>query len=225
LKAFILRKATFFANDDWVKKPFQHHKAAPLQNLLGLAAHIPGILEKTDNFMHDSSDTAIDAAQERVAELMGSKANLEAWHSSFLQSTSTPLYWHRTAENALEGDFELLWYRDLSTANIFTYLWSFQLICLTEIQSLLEQYPDLERLEHIRTDETKGIRNVCIELSIRIYQSMEYVLQEDFMLYGVSSAGFPLHTACKALELDAKGRAVLGTLDPTIIVRSKAQDV
>lgn len=75
------------------------------------------------------------------------------------------------------------------------------------------------------TGEIGRFRDACIESSIRIYQSMEYVLQEAFMLYGASSAHFPVQTARRTLGIDAKGRAILGTLDHTIVVRSGAQEV
>lgn len=38
---------------------------------------------------------------------------------------------------------------------------------------------------------------------------MDYVLQEEFMLHGLSLAGFPLYTAWKALDFDEQGGAVL----------------
>ncbi|KAH7349166.1 hypothetical protein BKA66DRAFT_447150 [Pyrenochaeta sp. MPI-SDFR-AT-0127] len=225
LKACILRKATFFADDSWVQMPFQHHRAAPLQDLLGVAACIPGILEKVDVSIHSPEDATIHVSHGRLIELMEIAAHLEVWHGSYLKRTPTPLYWRQTVENDIESNLDLFWFQDLSTANTFTYFWAFQLICLTNIQSLLERYPHLEQLVHSATHDIKDLRDTCLELSIQIYQSMQFVLQKDFMLYGVSSAGFPLQIACKTLELDAKGRAILNSLDHTIIARSKIRDV
>lgn len=205
--------------------PFQHHRAAPLQSLLGVAARIPGILEKVDVSIHSPYDTTIAVAQKQITELMEITAHLEVWHCSYLKSTSMPLYWRRTVESDNESNFELLWFQDLSTANVFTYFWAFQLIGLTNIQSLLERYPQLQQSTYSATYDAKGVRQACLELSIQIYQSMEYVLQKDFMLYGVSSADFPLQTACRTLELDSEGRAILKTLDYTIIARCKIQDI
>ena len=136
-----------------------------------------------------------------------------------------PLYWHRTPENATNGDLELLWYQDLSTANVVTYLLSFQIICLTHINSLSERFPGVVDLTSITTGGAKSLRDACIESSVLIYQSMEYVLQKAFMLYGISSAHFPVQTARRTLEMDAKGRAILGTLDHTIVIRSRAQEL
>jgi hypothetical protein len=224
LKAFILRKATFFANDEWVQKPFQRSKAAPLQDLLGLAARIPGILETIDSSVQLSPKISQDCIRKQIAELRQMQYHLQTWHSSFLNDILAPQYWHRMPENSIESGYQLLWYPDLSTANVFTYFWSFQLTCLLEIQRLQERCPDLETPKKIAADGSKELRDTCLELSIRIYQSMEYVLQEEFMLYGISSAGFPLQVACTALKLDAKGRAILETLDPAIIARSRIQN-
>ncbi|KAF9691204.1 hypothetical protein EKO04_010772 [Ascochyta lentis] len=178
LKAIIFRKATFFANNNWIEKPFQHHRAAPLQDLLGIAARIPGVLEEIDSLTYNSFETAASAARERIEELMEIRCQLDTWHSDFLNSTPAPLYWR----------------------------------CL-------------RHSKEIALHDAKSLRDVCLELSIQIYQSMEYVLQEDFMLYGLSSAHFPLQTACEALESDAEGRAVLATLDPLIGARSRARNV
>jgi hypothetical protein len=193
-----------------------------LQDLLGLAARIPGIIEKIDG-LDNSSDAAVEAARQQISELLDIESRLEDWYKSFSKSNSMPLYWHRTPENAANGSLELLWYQDLSTANAFTYLWSFQIICLTHINSLSEQFPCVVNSTYMTPGGTRRLRDACIESSVRIYQSMEYVLQEAFMLYGISSAHFPVQTARRTLEMDAKGRAILETLDHTIVIRSRAQ--
>ena len=225
LKAFILRKATFLAENSWVEIPFQHHLAAPLQSFLGVAACIPGILERVDVSIHNPHNATIESAQDRIIELIDAEARLEDWYCSYLRSASTPLYWRRTIEADIESNRDLLWFQDLSTGNALTYFWAFRLICLTTAQNLLERYPELEQSVHNTTYDAKELREICIELSIKIYQSMEYILQDDFMLYGVSSAGFPLQAACRALALDAKGRTILKSLDHTIINRSMIKDV
>jgi hypothetical protein len=72
---------------------------------------------------------------------------------------------------------------------------------------------------------TESVRKECLELSTRIYKSMEYMLQDEFMLYGISSAGFPLSVACESLQADADGRAILVTLDRSIITRARLRDL
>ncbi|KAM0146069.1 hypothetical protein ACHAQE_010931 [Botrytis cinerea] len=224
LRAFILRKAIFLEKNSWVQIPFRNHFASPLQSLLGVAACIPGILERVDMSMNGPYTASVEIARDRITELIDSKAGLQAWHSSYLKSSSTPLYWRRRTEAEVEKNVDLWWFRDLSTANVFIYFWAFQIICLIDIHSLFEKYPEVEQLVHNPAFDANGLRQICLELSVKIYQSMEYILQDDFMLYGVSSACFPLQIACGALDLDERGRAIFKSLDHTIISRSKIRN-
>jgi hypothetical protein len=206
--------------------PFQIHQAAPLQSLLSVAASIPGVLERVDVISLDPSNAASRAASQRIKELTESITHLKAWYISFLESSSAPLYWRQTIERNLEGSFESLWYHNLSTANVFIYFWAFHLICLVEIRSLQGRFPTLDHSELNEAPHgTDALREECLKLSTQIYQSMEFVLQPDFMLYGISSAGFPLQTACETLQSDVKGRIVLDKLDPSVVIRSQIRVV
>jgi hypothetical protein len=206
--------------------PFQHHQTAPLQSLLSVAASIPGVLEKVDAVPRVASGAAIAAASRQLEELRQSIAQLKSWHTSFLEGSSETLYWHRTVERNPCDTFESLWYHDLGTANVFIYFWAFQLICLVNIRSLLDRFPTSELSGQNQTAHgAESLRDECLELSTQIYQSMEFVLQPEFMLYGISSAGFPLQVACEALQADVRGRTILDTLDPSIVVRSQVRDV
>lgn len=230
LKAFILRKATFFADGSWLTLPFQHHKGAPLQSLLGVAAHIPGLLEKIDVVLPISSNAAAvgtaGAAKQLITEVLGSIAQLKNWHGAFLASTSEPLHCRQSVERDLGGTYESLWYPSLGIANVFVYFWAFQLLCLNEIQGLFDRFPALKHAVHDgAVYSPKALRDECLELSTCIYKSMEYILQEDFMLYGISSAGFPLSVACEALQAGADGRAIMATMDPSIITRARLRKV
>jgi hypothetical protein len=225
-RAFILRKPTFFADEPWLTLPFQYHPPAPLQSLLGAAAHIPSILEKVDVILPASCDRAAATADQLITELMGSISRLKAWDNSFLANVAEPLYCSRNIQQNLGGTFESLWYPSLGTANVFVYFWAFQVLCLTEIEDLLERFPHLKHAVHDGAAySAEAFREERIELSTCIYKSMEYILQDDFMLYGVASADFPLSIACKTLQSDAKGRAILETLDHSIITRARIRDV
>jgi hypothetical protein len=221
----MLRKATFLANDFWVTLPCQRHQAAPLQSLLSVAASIPGILEKVDAVPREPFGAAIRGTSQLIKELTESIAHLEAWHTAFAHSSPGPLYWRRTIERDFGGSFETIWYHGLSTANVFIYFWAFHLVCLINIGGLLDRFPALE--QSVEDDATHGVearRDECLELSTRIYQSMDFVLQPEFMLYGISSAGFPLQIACGTLQADSKGQAILDMLDSSIVVRSQVRD-
>jgi hypothetical protein len=223
LKAFIRRKATFFADEEWVHAPFQHRQAAPLQDLLGVAAHIPGILEKIDLLPRLLPKTMAKSVQEAVTELMQAVSKLETWQACFLKSSPASHYWDRTSNNSTAVGYQLLWYPSLSTANLFTYLWSFQLICLTHIHWVREHYLNMAEPIHTMPQDHTLLRETCLDLGVRIYRSMEFVMQEDFMLYGALSVKFPLQIACNTLNEDARGRAILSSLDGSTMVRGGIQ--
>jgi hypothetical protein len=160
-------------------------------------------------------------AHQLITELMGSMTRLKNWHTSFVASTSGPLQCRQSVERNVDT-FESLWYPSHGIANAFVYFWAFQLLCLNEVQSLLNRFPELKHVVHYdAVYNTESVREECLGLSTRIYKSMEYMLQEEFMLYGISSAGFPLSVACESLQADADGRAILATLDRTIITRAR----
>lgn len=169
----------------------------------------------------DSSLAASSSTRQLLTEMEEGLARLEFWYSNFLQNASDSLYWHRTVERGPEGDFQALWYPDLSTANAFTYYWTFRIICLDTIGSLSQQHADVEEFVPMTRYGNGALHRERIEISVHIYQSMEYILQERFMLYGLASASVPLEVACKALESTVEGRGILETLDQSIVSRTK----
>jgi len=201
-----------------------------LQSLLGVAAHIPGLLEKIDVVLPTSPNAAAvgtaGTANQLISELMGSISQLKNWHSGFLANTLEPISCRQSVERDLGGTYESLWYPSLGIANVFVYFWAFQLLCLKEIQGLLNRFPGLKLVVHDDAAYSpEALREECLELGTCIYKSMEYLLQEDFMLYGISSAGFPLSMACEALQADADGRAIMATLDQSIVTRARLRNL
>ncbi|KAG7409819.1 Uncharacterized protein Forpe1208_v010831 [Fusarium oxysporum f. sp. rapae] len=219
IKALVFRKATFLAEEEWTTRPFQSHEPSPLQNLFSLAAAMPEILGKVDALDHESTTAAATAAKRRLAELTEMRASLEAWSFSFQAEPQVPLCWPRAPEDDnRQRNVSSLWFINLSVANVLTHLWSFQIICLSQIRDLLTRFPELGEVESMPENPGR-LREVCIELSVSIFQSMEYLMQEEFMLYGPFTAGFPVYTAHKALEMDEKGRTVLQKLDKSVVDR------
>ncbi|EXM12733.1 hypothetical protein FOTG_18783 [Fusarium oxysporum f. sp. vasinfectum 25433] len=218
IKALIFRKATFLAEEQWTTGPFQSHEPSPLQNLFSLAAAIPDILEKIDALDHESTSAATTEAKKRLAELMEMRASLEAWRFSFQAEPQMPLCWPRAAGDNNRQSNGSLWFPNLSVANALTHLWSFQILCLSHIRDMLRRFPELGEVDSMLENPDR-LRKACIELSVSIFQSMEYLMQDEFMLYGPFTAGFPVYTARRALEMDEQGRAVLQKLDKSVTDR------
>ncbi|KAJ3530031.1 hypothetical protein NM208_g6111 [Fusarium decemcellulare] len=219
LEALIFRKATFLAEEEWTRMPFQHHEPSPLQSLLSLTADMPAILARIDGLENEPTSTGTVAANKRLIELTEMREKLEAWSLSFYAESSAPLYWHRASQDEdHQRKSDSLWFASLTAANVLTHLWSLKITCLSHIQELLTRFPELERFS-FSSGNLVGLRETCIELSVNIFHSTEYLMQDKFMLYGPFTAGLPVYTAHKALEMDDQGRAILQKLDKSIMDR------
>ncbi|KAG8355310.1 hypothetical protein FVEN_g6722 [Fusarium venenatum] len=217
IQALMLRKATFLADEDWIKAPFQLYEQSQLQNLLNLAAALPGILERIDALRDESAQTASKEAKGIITQLVKMKMKFELWAKSFEAESPMAHYWNQTNNNGLEDQNDTLCFSSLSTANALTCLWSVQIICMSHIQDLLARFPELAAFAIIVP--ITALRETCIELSARILRSMGFVMQDSFLLYGQFSATFPLHTAYHALSRDSKGRAVFDKLRKSLMPR------
>lgn len=207
IEAFVSRKATFLAEEEWATGPFQHHQPSPLQDLFTIAASIPSVLEKIDVLKEEPTEASARAAKQCLTQLMKIKMRFESWASSFETESPRPLYWQQTEAPTDGGHDRSLSFPSLSIANAFTHLWSFQITCMLHIRDLLLQFPELSGFRIIVSIDQ--IRTSCHELSVKILQSMNFLMRQEFMLYGRFSAGFPLGTAYKSLSTDAEGRSVL----------------
>jgi hypothetical protein len=137
------------------------------------------------------------------------------------------MYWRVASGDTTCCHNNWLWFRDLNVANVYTHLWSFQVICLSQIRNLLVRYPALEWPSAAVVGDARILQDEYLKMSIMILQSMEYMLQGEFMLYGLSSVGFPLRTACTTLRMDGseRGRAVYETLGRTVIDRCRDRGI
>lgn len=211
------RKATFLANENWIKGPFQLHQQSPLQNLLNVAASIPGISERIDALKNQPADKISEVAKACITQLAKTRMKLESWANSFEAESPAPLYWHQVNDEGSDGENDSLLFPSLSTANALTYLWSFQVICMSHIEDLIARFPDINEFRIIMS--VAQLRRSCIELSKKIFQSMEFVMQDGFMLYGRFSVGFPIHTAYHCLNAYLDRRAVLRKVGKSILDR------
>jgi hypothetical protein len=194
------------AEEEWATGPFQYHQPSPLQDLFTIAASIPPVLEKIDLLKEEPTEAASNGAKKYLTHLMRIKMRFESWASS--------LYWQKSEVPANGGHDEFLSFPSLSIANAFTHLWSFQITCMLHIRDLLLRCPELSAFKIILSMDE--LRTSCHELSVKILQSMKFLMRQEFMLYGRFSAGFPLSTAYRSLSVDAEGRNVLREYEQTV---------
>ncbi|EPE28338.1 hypothetical protein GLAREA_09458 [Glarea lozoyensis ATCC 20868] len=200
-EAFIARKATFVASQEWISIPFQFNTASPMQTLLSYATIIPSLLEKAD------FDTASPTTDDICAEFEQVLCTLLQWENTQVEVEFGNPYWAKAATSTTisshgSSPSTLLWFPNILFANAFTHLWTFQIICLSEIARLRAGRTDT--LLSTKSSLPSEIMNedYVFKLSTKICQSMEYQLQDEMKLYGPASVLFPLRIARATFDSD-----------------------
>lgn len=177
-----------------------------MQNLLSQVAILPSLLQKIDAISIQITYGASASASE-INQIFSSLVDilvcLENWDICLQRdSNNKPCYW--PCDSSPGDDNVSLWFPDITMANVFTHLWSFQIVCLSEIDKLASSYPDLA-LENRSLTGYKLLDRIpdrTLALSKNVVRSMDYLMQDEMKLFGPASTFFPLKTAYERLKLD-----------------------
>ncbi|KAH9208656.1 hypothetical protein DL95DRAFT_311499, partial [Leptodontidium sp. 2 PMI_412] len=200
-QALTARKSTFLGREEWLRAPFRQHSPSELQMLLGDVAVLSGILEGIDDLQTLAPETALKSAYEFKLTLSEVLVRLSKWEGQFELKKKPG---HIVSQREL-SDF---WFPSLLAANVYIHMWAFQIVCFTELAKLSKLFPhcfcdgrsDLEISEAWEEHNTR-----LYGLATNICQSMEYLLQDEMLLYGPAAAMWPLATAYTVLIEDVEG--------------------
>lgn len=165
-----------------------------MQRLLCRAAEIPTILHKIDSGYQSSQQLSLSDAQGCLALLIEALARLE---DSVKSDGDTYCLSH--LRRSFDNQFS---FPDVIAANMLTHLWAFKLVCLLEVDKLVNSCP-VQILPHQSLPGNVQFRHLhqhVITLSQCICDSMEYLLQDSLALYGPTSTIYPLQIAYKTLK-------------------------
>jgi hypothetical protein len=192
-----------------------------MQSLLSHAAAIPALLEQVDALQREGlpdSDAQITELHDAFLQV---SMKLEHWERSLLQTTPTSVYWpDPSPEQATSPLFQAsasasvpnFHFSTISSANAYIHFWAFQIVCLTQLQTL-KTYPYLGHQRRDLANPTRPrpfedhVRQAILGLSTKICQSMAYLMREDMGLYGPASTFFPLKVVHETLMADPIGQA------------------
>lgn len=164
-----------------------------MQKLMSEASVIPTILETLDGLATRPRELAVVAAENCVRQLVDVLGSLARWKATS-PSTRAPLF-GCTAIG--DGDMPHFWFTSITDANEATHFWAFSALCLATISQVAMSYPEagaeLQSLASWATEDS--ILRETIKLSRWICQSMEYQMQAEMRLYGMSSILLPLRVA------------------------------
>ncbi|KAK2130616.1 hypothetical protein NOF04DRAFT_1317801 [Fusarium oxysporum II5] len=223
LKAFSSRKASFLSSEDWKTDPFGIQPPSFMQRLFSEVSSIPTILELIDTLEHSPPRAATLIATEAISLLINTHNHLQGWGDPLGAEPSTGLFcWRIPSESlsALAGCN--IWFPSVSVANVVMHLWAFKAVCLTEIRKLRTRFPHVSCDWPVQSDcELKDhFQNNLRELSVRIVQGTDFLLQDRMALFGPLSIMFPLATAYEVFRMDGEPSAALGKVTVDILQRS-----
>ncbi|PTB68603.1 N-terminal fungal transcription regulatory domain-containing protein [Trichoderma citrinoviride] len=191
------KNPTFLASPEWRTIPFQYVEANSFHALMTEATAIPSILVDIDRLKYGSPNAnAPRAVLEDLKNLLDALVN---WNVSFQSLTNKPSF--RVLGKSPEKAH--IWFPDITTANSMTHYWTFWIMCVVYIRKLREDYPELrdeELLINGESPESPLITEMAIQMSTWIFQSIEYLVQDEMRLFGAISATLPTRIAYQFLR-------------------------
>lgn len=195
--------------EEWQTIPFLAYPATPTQALLNLAAPIPTLLERFDTLMKSPQITDVLGAFEIWLQFNEVLLLLDQWEQSYRLGIQDPPYWPRFSEKGSHhfpgnDSRESFWFPNVFVGTAFTQLWSLRIICIEHRAQLESQFADLSsrRLSAETEFRNQPNKQRVSMLSIWICKSMEYLMQDDGILYGPISTLFPLKVVYKIFKSD-----------------------
>lgn len=182
-----------------------------LQKLINRAVKLPGLLSKFDDIGTLAGPSSLAATTQLRNDFRHFVESLWEWERNVRSTNPLPLYWFEPSH--MDSPFttkNVLWYPNIMTANSLTYCWAFEIIARTNLAFLERQVPETQS-DGLSFDESCTSRHIPIEsreqrptavLADMICNSMSYLLQSKFKLYGPGSAFFTLPTAMRVFQAE-----------------------
>ena len=139
---------------------------------------------------------ALPESLRRVSSSDGALTKTIAEHSAKLDALRSE---HASEVSHLKNEHEIIQFPNITAANLFTHLWAFRLACIVYIKRLAKLFPWL-LLEASNGLDIEGIVAKEGECILLILRSIEFLMREDFRLYGAASVILPLKAASDALS-------------------------
>ncbi|CAG8909831.1 unnamed protein product [Penicillium egyptiacum] len=209
LLAFRSRQPTFLASKPWIDTPFSHFCPSLMQSLFNEAVILPALLHQSDCVLGSPAQCHLSDINKIPGSFINVLIRLDEWEME-LQKGDQPCYWRcgyvsqvesRTTDDTRSLPF---WYPNVTMANVFTHLWAFRIVCLSELKRFKTHFPGSDQEQPVWTGQfdknDDHIQDQLIVLAKNISLSMVYLLQDEMRLFGPASTIFPLQMAYQAYK-------------------------
>lgn len=194
-----------------------------MQLLFSEASIIPTVLELIDTLEHSPACIAESIATEAIYLLKRTYDQLQDWGDPLGAEPSNGVFcWKVPSESSSAWAGYNIWFPSVSVANVVMHLWTFKVVCLTEVQKLQTRFPHVSCAWPVPVDCELGdyLQETYRELCVRIVQGTDFLLQDRLALFGPLSIVFPLTTACEVFKIDGEPSAALWKFTSNTLQRS-----
>lgn len=167
-----------------------------MQNLFSGTAVIPDLLQQIDILLHDSFQANHSEVAKMLNSFIEALDRLKDWEMHFQQGCPEAYYWPQVPDTKTIDGPHAFWFPNVTMANVYTHLWAFRIVCLTEIDRLSLLFPAfvLEIPAFASKFEFGYIKKQMVALSKQTCMGMEYLMQDEMRLfrtcvYFLSTAG------------------------------------
>lgn len=206
IHSILVRREGFLSDPRWIVGPFSLRKETHLQKLMSEVSMLPSILRAADELLERPEDASLpdllsDDEVVAVIDRFSRQIDIVSMFEETYQDDSPdgsvfPLY---PPDRHASISFP-----SITSANIFTHIWAFHIICARNIGQLLSRFPSAEAKVESRLKQSIS-EDMILQLSILILRSMDFLTSDDFKLSGAASACLPLIVVIDVLKNEGQG--------------------
>lgn len=97
-----------------------------------------------------------------------------------------------------------LWFPNVSVADSMTHYWVLWIVCITNMRKLRFLFPELLGASIFiigtKPPEDQLVTDTCVQMALWIFQSVEFLTQEEMKLYGPTALALPLTVAYRLMK-------------------------
>lgn len=187
-----------------------------MHTLFNQVAIVPNYLHQIDKMSENPGQTDPSEITILFSSLANILVGLENWEISLQHQTDSPCYWPRVTDpQSKEGIPQTkdtaIWFPSVTMANVFTHIWTFRIICMTELEKLALLFPWLILGGMSLTNQyhLHHVQGYTLALSNQICSSMEYLMQDEMKLFGPASTFSPLKTVYHKFKADESQQMII----------------
>lgn len=199
LKALELEAPNFLSDPIWMEGPWEFLPKTPVDRVADCMARAPTMLQKSQLMPLVGPQQQVELAQQLIIQGWEIDAALQDVYDDMHMTASGPLYWPVPSQINNPTDVEkggklfpvAYHFRDLMTASTLMLYWATRVMLLSGLCRLYQHIETISRGLVDDDDDTfaNSLRppNSCtnyVAMAHNVCQSVEYCLQDNFMMSG-----------------------------------------